>query len=300
MSWKQKIALLRLLSSMPGGPAIHRAMQRHVTRSLPRPLPSVVKDLAPLARHARTLHDHFGQRSLEGRTLFEFGAGADLYGNVMLWCLGVDRQITIDIARQAELDLVNHVILAARDLPSLPLPRRPARAAMDLSEDLERLLGISYRAPGDARGTGLPAGSIDMIVTTNTLEHIPEPDLRAILAECHRILTKEGIVAMKIDYSDHCSHADPSITPYNYLSFPSEVWNSRFNPANHYQNRLRHCDYSRLFREAGFSVFVDEADQPDDAQAMLASVQIAAEFARYSREELLPISGYFAMRKSGD
>ena len=49
----------------------------------------------------------------------------------------------------------------------------------------------SYRAPGYARATGLPADSVDCATNTATLEHIPVEDIAQIFAEMFRVLKRE-------------------------------------------------------------------------------------------------------------
>jgi hypothetical protein len=61
---------------------------------------------------------------------------------------------------------------------------------------------------------------------------------------------------MYVDLSDHWSHGDPSIGEVNFLRYPPRQWR-RLNPSNHFQNRLRHSDYLRLFAAAGFAVESD-------------------------------------------
>ena len=60
-----------------------------------------------------------------------------------------------------------------------------------------------------------------------------------------------------IDYLDHYSYFDKKISAYNYLQYSDATW-ALFNPALHYQNRLRHRDYLDLFYAAGFEVVEEE------------------------------------------
>ena len=46
-------------------------------------------------------------------------------------------------------------------------------------EELEARFGIRYLAPRDARATALPAGSVDFVSSTSTLEHVPARGARA-------------------------------------------------------------------------------------------------------------------------
>lgn len=158
-------------------------------------------------------------------------------------------------------------------------------------DELRDVYGIDYRAPADARAVDLPAGSIDLVVTTSTMEHIPAADIRTILDECHRLCADEAALSMVIDYSDHYSHADSSLTPYNFLAYNDDAWR-RYNPPNHFQNRLRHCDHRALIEAAGFAVIYEDTTVPDDAAAHLAKVRLDPRFAGYPRDALLPTCGH--------
>src|SRR5262249_3632127 len=143
-----------------------------------------------------------------------------------------------------------------RIAPNLKLPRIPNEYIGRKSDFLVLLkehYGIDYWAPCDARRTQLEAGSIDWITSTNTLEHIPLQDIHAILQECRRLLRDDGLMSCLIDYEDHYSYFDHSISGYNFLQYSDEAW-AFFNPALYYQNRLRHRDYLDLFQSAGFEV----------------------------------------------
>ena len=145
---------------------------------------------------------------------------------------------------------------------------------------------ITYLAPADARASGLPTGSIDAVVTTSTLEHIPRADLVQIFAECHRIVRDGGGMSMLIDYSDHWSHFDHSITAFNFLQFTEDDWKRR-NPALNYQNRMRHSEFVALFESSGFDI-VDVVTTGGDAESLrtLSTVTLSPEFEAFAPEDL--------------
>ena len=179
--------------------------------------------------------------------LYEFGAGWDLVGPLTLALSGVGRQIVVDIRENLRLELVNDTL---RRLPALLDETHRSFEPIASRGELERRLGIRYLAPCDARDTGLPASSVDMISSTFTLEHISAPDIAAILRESARLLRPGGLVSCAIDMKDHYSYFDDGLGPYHFLGVPERTW--RFvNPDLHYQNRLRLPDYRRLFADAG-------------------------------------------------
>ena len=280
-SWTQKAALQRVLSALPAGHRVNYLFQQRVTHGLPLSDSALLGAAALGVHHVRRLAEISG-RDVRGGRFFEFGAGWDLHMPLILWSLGVDHQLVVDIRPLVRAELVADVarrLAGPARLPELVrLPPTPPDGHRRLSAYLEEL-GIDYRAPCDARATGLPARSIDYVTSTNTLEHIPPEDIAAILRECRRILADDGLMSFQIDYQDHYSYFDPSISVYNFLTFDDRSWR-RFNPALHYQNRLRHAQHVALLEDAGFRI-VDEqltAGTEDDL-ALLRALPLQPPFA---------------------
>ena len=274
MRWQAKALVQRALSGLPGGPRVNYFLQRRVTRSLPRSRADFDRHVEEAERHLAA----FGDRGRPGRA-FEFGAGWDLIGPLVLRASGVERQIVVDIEPHLRPELVDD---ALRRLGSA-LPAPPVTGV----DDLRARFGIDYRAPCDARATGLEAESVDLISSTFTMEHIPRADLAAILRECRRLLAPDGILSSAIDYKDHFSYADPSLSPYNFLTLGDRTWRI-VNSALQHQNRLRHRDYVELFEDAGLEIVSVEAEEATPADlATLASLDLAPAFrGGYSPEEL--------------
>ena len=67
------------------------------------------------------------------------------------------------------------------------------------------------------------------------------------------ILKQNGLVSSIIDYSDHYSHTDKNISPLNYLSYSDEEW-KKYNNSYLFQNRLRHQDYKKIFKEKNYLI----------------------------------------------
>ena len=239
MDWRFKVALHWLISSAPLNHRIQFAFQR-LNGSFPVSDHILEEIIGNARRHAAVLG------AAENRILFEFGAGWDLAQPLVMWALGYRRQVLIDVRRLSQVWLVSDM---AQRLPNHGLAsiRRLKRLA-ELSSH-----GIKYLAPADARATELAAGSVDYIVSTNTLEHIPFRDIVKISRECRRILADEGTLSWIIDYQDHWSYADPSLDRFNFRRYSERAW--RFlNPPTHWQNRLRHADYVTLLEDSGFHI----------------------------------------------
>jgi hypothetical protein len=298
IDWRKKALAFWVFDRMPLGRIVYYQVQKRITKTVPRVLAPTAATARRFLEHYHAIASHF-TRDL-GRTRFlEFGAGWDLYGNIVLWSYGINSQTIFDLHRWVKPDQVNIVIrhLASDPPPgALRLPREVIPERGNWERKLRDCYGIDYRAPADAGQTGLPSGSIDVVVTTSVLEHVPEPLLRRLLSECRRVMNDASVMSHVIDYSDHYSHSDSSIGPYNFLRFSDEEWR-RFNPDLHFQNRLRHADYGRLFQELGFRVISEVHDAGDGVEA-IAAVPLSERFKNRTLEELVPVVGQYVLKKT--
>lgn len=152
---------------------------------------------------------------------------------------------------------------------------------------LERL--NIYRIVSDVRNTGLKSSTIDLFVSNNTLEHIPEDVILSIFSEFKRLGSPGAVMSHFIDMRDHYANFDHSITPYNFLKYSNLLWRI-FNNSLQYQNRLRISDHCRIHESAGFKIVYK-----NDKKGSLAdfdSVHISKDFLRYSKEDLLVIDSW--------
>ncbi len=293
MRWLAKAALQKALSAAPGGQHLNYLLQRHVTHGLPRPPAELMDKFRAALRHWRAARDHGGGPP---RSAFEFGPGWELAVALCLFMLGVERQVLADLRPLLRPGLLAHAAgfyrqrrpelerLAGRELR--PLPPGPVGLGW------LRALGIDYRAPLDAARSGLPAGSMDLIHSTQVLEHVPAAALAPLLRECRRLAAPAGVVSLTIDMADHYLHFDPGISPYNFLRYSDAAW-GLINSGLHYQNRLRLFDYLQAAQEAGLAVAARELTMPDRRQrAALAALPLAARFAGRDPQDLMVLEAH--------
>ena len=274
-NWRYKALMQLVFSNVQFGEHLNYFFQRHVPRSLPTSDAKFVSIVSSAKEHINVLQRYY-RRPLGEATFYEFGAGCDVIILLAFYAFGVEHQILIDIRNLLRLELVNDTIQKFQRMAlDLGLLRKPETcidrgSQRDFDASLKKYYGIEYRAPCDASRTELEASSIDCITSTNTLEHIPPQDIRAILRECHRVLRDDGLMSFRIDYQDHYAYFSSNISVYNFLRYPDIVW-VLFSPALHYQNRLRHRDYLKLFLTAGFEVV--EERRRDSTAADLETVK---------------------------
>jgi predicted SAM-dependent methyltransferase len=294
MDWKTKSAIIRAVERLPFSDQIYYLMQRYITHSIPRNSSSVQEVIAIEQRHLAAYTRETG-KILPAQT-FEFGAGWDLCAAVVRSLLGVPSQNLVDLNRLASAWQINHIGKLADEIMQLDNESKKRLFISNLEGDLLNNMGIKYLAPSDARDTIFIDNSIDLIVSTNTLEHIPKIIIVDILKECQRILSYDGIMSFIIDYSDHYSHSDDSIGPYNYIKYNMVEWH-KHNHDHHFQNRLRHNDYEQLFGDAGFEIITNESYSEESDSSIFTEMRISNEFDEYSYNQLLPTSGWFVLRR---
>lgn len=165
-------------------------------------------------------------------------------------------------------------------------------AATSAPEDVLRTMKVGALV-GDARATGLARRSVDLIVSNNTLEHVPPDVLEDLFREFRRIIRVGGVMSHAIDLGDHYSLFDHALSPYNFLRYSDSTWRW-FNNGFLYQNRFRLSDYRELHERTGFAIAQEtgQASRPE----RLKEVALAARFQRYSEEDLVVTSGWMASR----
>ncbi len=184
--------------------------------------------------------------------IFEFGAGKNLAQNLFLSSI-VRKQLVVDLNPMIDISLVE----ISRKLLSEKLSLKTNSQIIN-SKSLENF-GIQYKSPYNAENTDLKDRSLDACVSTNTLEHIPRQSIIKIFRELHRTLKDTGVASLQIDYSDHYAHTDNKISFLNYLKYSDIEW-KKFNHSCHYQNRLRHYDYIKIFESLGFFIVEENLD----------------------------------------
>lgn len=207
-------------------------------------------------------------RSPIGKVFFEVGTGRAPMVPVGFWLMGAESTITIDLnpylkdaliaehlryisENEAEILALFGTLIDRERLKTLVA--FGAQPKIKTTEFLD-LCKIVYIAPGDAAKTNLPEQQIDFHTSYTVFEHIPAEILSAILKEGNRITKDNGLFIHRIDYSDHFSHSDKTISAINFLQYSDQEWAKYAGNRYMYMNRLRHDDYLALFSNVGQQV----------------------------------------------
>jgi SAM-dependent methyltransferase len=158
--------------------------------------------------------------------------------------------------------------------------------------------GLEYRADADPAASDVAPASVDVIASRAELEHIRPQSVQRVFAESRRLLAAGGRMCHVIDNSDHWSHVDRDISAVNFLRYPDWVWPIfALNPGD-YQNRLRHVDYIRMLRAAGFRVLLDPSVPDPVAVAAVRAMRVARRFRKFAPGQLGVITSYLVAARA--
>ena len=212
-----------------------------------------------------------------GKVFLEIGTGRRINMPIAFWLMGAEKVISVDSNPYLKQELVSEDVSwissnqgEIRRLLGDFLQQERWQLFADFASkrfrlpDLMQLCNIEYIAPGDAAQLPVASDSVDFHVSYTVLEHIPPKTLESIFVEGNRVVKKEGLFIHRIDYSDHFSHSDRSISPINFLQYNDEQWKKLAGNRYMYMNRLRVDDLEELIQDCGQEIL--EIDSDTDAR----------------------------------
>ena len=161
-------------------------------------------------------------------------------------------------------------------------------------ENLLDKLSITYISNFKTTAFSSMKARYDVFYSNNTLEHIPPAEIKKILVESKRILNPGAMHLHRIDFSDHFSHVDQSISSCNFLKYSDRSHNliagNRFN----YHNRLRVNDFIEIFESSGYKIIKLEKNIDLAALSILDSrFKLNKRFVEYKKEDLATSDAIF-------
>jgi SAM-dependent methyltransferase len=251
-------------------------------------------------RQVALVRDSGGE--IDGRTVLVFGTMLRPALPLLFALAGARRVLMLDrghaLDRDALVDTAERLAEhAAQIAPVVGASPEVVRAALapPAGESFAGLLErfhLDYRPKADPEHLDVPDGSVDVIASRAALEHMPPQAVARALAESRRVLAPDGRVCHVIDNSDHWSHGDPDISAVNFLRYPDWAWPLIVLPPGDYQNRLRHVDYVRMLRHAGFAILLDPSVPDPVAVAAVRAMRVARRFRKFAPGQLGVITSY--------
>jgi SAM-dependent methyltransferase len=225
-----KIVLSRAFPSYRARKALGLFLHGNLDQNVAQHL-AFVKNV--LAQHERIA-------GAKAAALLELGPGNSLGTALFAAAEGVERIWLADVGDFASDDMAFYRRLAAM-VDGLPRADFSDRARMLQS------LNATYLTGGTASLAEIPAGSLDLILSTAVLEHVGRAEFPLLVREMMRLLRPGGTAYHEVDLMDHLGGAQ------NNLRFSEKIWESPLMAkSGFYTNRLRCREILQIMRDAGF------------------------------------------------
>ncbi len=251
------------------------------------------------------------EKEPDNKVFFELGTGRVPEVPFYLWLMGADKIYTSDIQQLVKNNLIceffQNVIknenIIRDELGAFLIEERLMKfksnfllkKESELIEFMQSLMKIIYLPELDARKISLSENTVDFYFSNNVFEHINIELISDILIEQKRITKNDGLMINYIDYSDHFSHTDKSISSINFLQYDDISW-SKFG-ANKYifMNRLRHDDFINIFEKHSYNCVITEVNREVNFNEIIEnnSFEFDELFSRKSRDTLSILGSWF-------
>jgi SAM-dependent methyltransferase len=304
MNWKLKAKIQNLVSLLPG------SLSYYIYYWIQRKFGGLRRDrLNPINRLEAGIEtvkriEQVGCSPI-GATFLEVGTGRRINTILAFWLLGAEKVVTLDLNPYLKEELVRadleYIVKNKSEIENLFENRifnNRLDALLEFVEfpyqmkSLLKFLNVEYIALGDASHLSLPDSSVDFHTSYTVLEHIPPEIIKAILKEGQRILKQDGLFVHCIDYSDHFSHSDKSISSVNFLQFSDNYWDKIAGNRYMYMNRLRHDDFIDLFQNLNCKILMNEPDVDKNLIVQKLSFDLDARFKSKSDEVISTVGSW--------
>jgi hypothetical protein len=311
MNWKLKAAIQNAVSLLPStvSYALYYWMQRHFGGlKHPNPLRHLTAGIKVWNLIKQSGRDPIG------KVFLEIGTGREPIIPIAFWLSGAKKTITIDLNPYLKDELINESLrFISENMDKITklfdasiyedrLDRlmQFSRNASFSTAALLDLCCIDYMAPCDAGNTHLPTQSVDFLISFGVFQHIPSEVLEKIMVEGNRIVKDTGLFVHRIDYTDHFSHSDNTITALNFLQFSDNEWKKYAGNKYMYMNRLRHDDFINLFLSTGHRIMANYPEIDHDMYTLLTTgnVKLDERFKGKSIDDLSTLASWISSQKN--
>jgi len=248
------------------------------------------------------------------KVFFEIGTGRVPIAALAFWLMGCSKTITFDlnpyVKRELIIEALQYIFKNQSKVRKLLAPFLVEKRFQKLcrfnkknfmsSDKILKQLKIFYYSPADAAKTALETSSIDYYISHAVFEHIPINDIYNILNEANRIIKNNGAFVHWIDYSDHFSHSDSSISALNFLKYNRKQWNFIAGNKFMYMNRLRHDDFVKVFKTSKQKIIKSITKNDKKVFHLLKNkkIKIHKDFDCKSKFNLQIRSAWFLLKKA--
>jgi SAM-dependent methyltransferase len=290
----------KTLSYTPLGKHIYSGVGYWVNRRTRGRDPSIFNSLK-MTREGKTLVP-------PGGTVLEVGTGWYHHDAFALYLVGDYKTYLFDVEDRAKLVYIKNYLgylleQADRVAAALDIDRATVQAKLEpllRLKSREEIYAACHFVPCITQQIDepfLPENSIDFMIGSCVLSHIPPPVLGPELQALRRMLKHEGWFYTAIGHDDHFSCHDPSVNQFNYYQY-SDSFHKWIFESFEYHNRLVWPEWVPILEQSGFVIekhdpYITESSE----QQILNLPRLDARFARYSLEDLAIIYSYVLLRR---
>lgn len=295
--WWVKAAAQGALALLPGAPGVDDWLRRRRGAALDEAY--VLSKWQHVQSHLRALDAKDGH-PLDGPTVLELGTGWYPIVAVGLALHGA-RVLTVDTRPHLDATAIALTLRRLARMAAAGQLRVPAGPRLDrLRELVQQARPVGPSALGelgvtahvaDARDlSGVPAArGAELMVSNNTLEHIPGPVLEGIFAEFHRVAGPEARMSHYVDLADHYAAHDPAVGEFHFLTLGGAAWRLANNRLG-YQNRLRIADYRSLHARTGWAISREKLTRREEEE--LHGLSLVAPYDSTPVHDLLVVKAH--------
>ena len=305
-AWLCKYALINLISRLPGHERLHLIGQKILGKHRLDAPEMLRRALEPyrLARYAGA--------TIEDRVILEIGTGWFPFVPLLGHLLNARAIITVDIHPWLTAKHLRQTIIALRDLSdtiatTLQIPATHVQQCCDqlltraphTRTPAELLLhaNIRYLPKTDLLTADLPPAGVDLVLSSNVLEHLPPPILQAIHARTAALTRPGGLAVHRFNPDDHFKTLSGSTI--TFLKYSDSAWRFLGGRGLSYHNRLRTAEHADLLKPTpwGLLLWADAVDTNALDQIKTGALTPAPRFAAMPPEILCACYAWFIMKK---
>ncbi len=200
----------------------------------------------------------------------EIGTGYTLISPIVLWLLGFNKVVSVDISNDVSLRTLKKQLPFLLDTKNIDLISKESfYSKQEIINKIKRLLQLKdlknisqisniYYIPNYTfEDVEIISTKYDYIVSQVVLEHIQPELLRSLFSKISDWLTIGGISVHTINFIDHFANTgffeDKKISVFNFLKYSDEYWNFWTGNNIAYTNRLSYKYYLEVCEELNFN-----------------------------------------------
>jgi len=295
--WHLKAIIQKSISFMPNGHKVNYWFQKNITKGVFLGDEYFYDRLEHAQKHVSAYEAACD--SIVGKITLELGTGWYPVIPFTLFLSGAQTINTVDISNLTNKEKLNDTIgrfieLIEQDKLKNYMNALPERIKVleEIHQNFEQLsfeailkrLHINYLVMDARQLNHITDGSIDLVHSNNTFEHVYPVILMDILKEFKRIVKPTGMMSHFIDMSDHFAHFDKSINIYNFLQYSNKAWDNIIDNSIQPQNRWRYAQFVDLYKDLDIPL-TDSEIRPGDIKAV-ESLKIHQDFSKFSSKDL--------------